>query len=95
MDDARRLAEECLASSHPRRWCHVQGVAARAKQLRGSDGDTPVVAAAWLHDVGYSPAAADTGMHALDGAAFLAKRAVDPLVVSLVKGHWDFPVGGQ
>ena len=49
--------------------------------------DDPVVAAAWLHDVGYSPALQDTGLHALDGAVFLAGRGVEPLVVSLVAFH--------
>ena len=86
-DDARQLAEECLAATHPQRWRHVEGVAARAVQVRGRADDDPVVAAAWLHDVGYSPVLQDTGLHALDGAVFLAARGVEPLVVSLVAFH--------
>lgn len=85
--DAPRLAADCLAESHPQRWRHVQGVAARAEQLRAGGTADPVVAAAWLHDVGYGPAALSTGLHALDGALFLAERGVDPLVVSLVAFH--------
>src|SRR5580765_3036148 len=41
----------------PRRWAHVQGVAARARSLApvlGADADL-LEAAAWLHDVGYAP----------------------------------------
>ena len=86
-DDARALAEECLAVSHPQRWRHVQGVAARAEQLRGVVDADPVVAAAWLHDVGYSPVVRASGLHALDGANFLAGRGVDDMVVSLVAFH--------
>src|SRR6476469_1516238 len=42
----------------PRRWAHVQGVAARARGLvpvLGADADL-LEAAAWLHDIGYAPA---------------------------------------
>lgn len=85
--DAHRLAAECLATSQPLRWRHVQGVAARADQLRASEGDDPVVAAAWLHDVGYGSTATRTGLHALDGAVFLLGQGVDPLVISLVAFH--------
>ncbi|WP_345207795.1 HD domain-containing protein [Fodinibacter luteus] len=86
--DARRLAEECLATSHPERWCHVQAVAARAVEVSqtGADDD-PVVSAAWLHDVGYAPLARDSGLHALDGARYLAGLGADPVVVSLVAFH--------
>ena len=86
--DARRLAEECLATSLPERWCHVQGVAARAVEVSqtGADDD-PVVSAAWLHDVGYAPVARDSGLHALDGARYLAGLGADPMVVSLVAFH--------
>jgi hypothetical protein len=46
-----------------------------------------VVAAAWLHDVGYSADIAVTGLHPLDGARFLQDRGCLPLVVSLVAYH--------
>ena len=87
-EDARRLAEECLATSHPDRWRHVQGVAARAVAVSQSGADDdPVVSAAWLHDVGYAPMARDSGLHALDGARYLAGLGADPVVVSLVAFH--------
>jgi HD superfamily phosphodiesterase len=57
----------------PRRWAHVQGVAARARSLAavlGADADL-LEAAAWLHDVGYAPGLDVTGLRALDGARYL------------------------
>lgn len=56
------------------RWAHVEGVAVRAEELRpaapDADGDL-LVAAAWLHDIGYSPVLDETGFHPLDGAVYL------------------------
>lgn len=46
-----------------------------------------VVTAAWLHDIGYSPEVKDTGMHAIDGAAYLRDRGWPGEVVSLVANH--------
>ncbi len=72
------------------RWAHVQGVAEKARQVRAvlgpEDGDY-LVAAAWLHDIGYSPRLRSTGIHQLDGAAFLACRQCDERLVHLVAHH--------
>jgi len=46
-----------------------------------------VVSAAWLHDVGCAVVAQDSGLHALDGARYLAGLGADPVVVSLVAFH--------
>ena len=57
---------------------HVQGVAARAGNLAsvlGADADL-LEAAAWLHDIGYAPGLAVTGLHALDGARYRARSDV-------------------
>ena len=54
---AEAVARTLLADSLPRRWSHVQGVAARARTLKpslGTDADL-IEAAAWLHDIGYLP----------------------------------------
>jgi hypothetical protein len=70
---ARELARTLLEESLPRRWIHSQGVAARAESLAalvGEDADI-LQAAAWLHDIGYSPGIAKTGFHPLDGARYL------------------------
>jgi hypothetical protein len=56
------------------RWRHTEGVAARAGELAEElDVDPePLVAAAWLHDVGYAAPIVVTGFHPLDGADHLA-----------------------
>jgi hypothetical protein len=54
---AQLLARALLQEPLPRRWAHVQGVAARARSLApvlGADADL-LEAAAWLHDIGYAP----------------------------------------
>ena len=87
---AAELARKLLEVPLPRRWAHVQGVAAQARSLApilGNDADL-VEAAAWLHDIGYSPELADTGFHPLDGARYLrdVERA-DPALCRLVANH--------
>jgi len=70
---AEPLARALLQESLPRRWAHVQGVAARARSLApalGADADL-LEAAAWLHDIGYAPSLVATGFHPLDGARYL------------------------
>ena len=70
---AEQLARALLHEPLPRRWTHVQGVAARARSLApvlGADADL-LEAAAWLHDIGYAPGLTVTGLHALDGACYL------------------------
>src|ERR1700690_2256432 len=72
-DWAAELARKLLEVPLPRRWAHVQGVAAQARSVApilGDDADL-LEAAAWLHDIGYSPELADTGFHPLDGARYL------------------------
>ena len=46
-----------------------------------------LVAAAWLHDIGYAPELVETGFHPLDGARYLRRAGVDGQVVSLVAYH--------
>lgn len=54
---ARDVAQGLLAEALPRRWAHVQGVAKKAEGVAASLAlsDEALVAAAWLHDVGYAP----------------------------------------
>jgi HD domain len=88
IDDAARLAETKLAEVLPRRWRHVRSVARRArwaaKRLSLPDD---LVAAAWLHDIGYAPELVATGFHPLDGARYLRRAGVDEPVASLVAYH--------
>jgi putative nucleotidyltransferase with HDIG domain len=87
---AEHLAQALLKESLPRRWAHVQGVAARARTLApvlGADADL-LHAAAWLHDIGYTPDLAVTGLHALDGARYLRDaHHADAMLCRLVAHH--------
>lgn len=87
---ATELARKLLEVPLPRRWAHVQGVAARARSLApilGSDADL-LQAAAWLHDIGYSPDVAVTGFHPIDGARYLRDvEHADPILSNLVAHH--------
>ncbi|MFF0613240.1 HD domain-containing protein [Nocardia tengchongensis] len=72
----------------PRRWKHTQGVARQAARARGIVDDPDLlVAAAWLHDVGYSPELVRTGVHAVDGAMFLAELGASNRLCGLVAHH--------
>ncbi len=87
---AQDLARTLLADSLPRRWSHVQGVAARARTLKPSlDADADLIeAAAWLHDIGYLPELAATGLHSLDGARYLRDiQHAEPMLCRLVAHH--------
>ncbi|GAA1859582.1 hypothetical protein GCM10009836_44750 [Pseudonocardia ailaonensis] len=87
---ARDLARHHLAEALPRRWAHVQAVAARAAVLAMAldepDG-AALCMAAWLHDIGYAPSLAHNGFHPLDGAGHLRASTVDARVVALVAHH--------
>ncbi len=87
---AEHLARAILQEPLPRRWAHVQGVAARARSLApvtGADADL-LEAAAWLHDIGYAPGLTVTGLHALDGARYLRDaQHADALLCQLVAHH--------
>jgi hypothetical protein len=87
---AQQLARALLQEALPRRWAHVQGVAARARGLApvlGADADL-LEAAAWLHDVGYAPGLATTGLHQLDGARYLRDaQHADAMLCRLVAYH--------
>ena len=87
---AEQLARALLQEPLPRRWAHVQGVAARARSLApvlGADADL-LEAAGWLHDIGYVPGLAVTGLHALDGARYLRDaQHADAMLCRLVAHH--------
>jgi hypothetical protein len=87
---AQDLARTLLADDLPRRWAHVQGVAARARSLAPAVGQDAglLEAAAWLHDIGYLPELAATGLHGLDGARYLRDvHHAEPLLCRLVAHH--------
>ena len=65
-------------------------MAARARSLArvlGADAEL-LEAAAWLHDIGYAPGLATTGLHALDGARYLRDtQHADTMLCRLVAHH--------
>ena len=67
---------ERLLAPLGRRWVHSQAVAGRAEAvgvaLAPPDAEV-LVAAAYLHDVGYAPSLARARFHPLDGARWLAE----------------------
>lgn len=88
VEDAAALAETKLAQALPRRWRHVRSVARRASWVAKTLGlPDDLVAAAWLHDIGYAPELAVAGFHPLDGARYLRRAGIDGQVVSLVAYH--------
>lgn len=72
---ARELSRSLLEAELPRRWAHCQGVARRAEIVASvvSNSAPDVVAAAWLHDIGYTSALVDTGFRPIDGARYLRR----------------------
>jgi hypothetical protein len=72
-----------------RRLTHVQRVAARASEIGasvvGAHADV-LVAAAFVHDIGYAPELTATGFHPLDGARFVRDQGF-PELAMLVAHH--------
>ncbi|WP_329405952.1 HD domain-containing protein [Nocardia vinacea] len=85
---AEELARTQLASSLPRRWAHVQGVVRQARLAADVvDNADELIAAAWLHDIGYAPELVRTGFHPVDGAEFLRDVGVPDRLCALVANH--------
>ncbi len=86
---ARLLAQRVLLPL-PRRWEHTRTVAAQARSVAHAvdpeDRDL-LHAAAWLHDIGYGPAAVDTGFHPLDGARLAERLGWPPRLTALIAHH--------
>jgi HD domain len=92
VDYAEAVAFDLLADSLPRRWAHTVGVAAAADRFARTLAPhcaERVVAAAWLHDIGYAPDLVAAGFHPIDGAAYVARSRSSVLsdVVGLIAHH--------
>ncbi|MBS2964618.1 HDIG domain-containing protein [Actinocrinis puniceicyclus] len=86
---ARRFACRVLLPL-PQRWIHTQAVAAQAAAVARAVAPQDralLLAAAWLHDIGYAPAAALTGFHPLDGARLAARYSWPPRLTGLIAHH--------
>lgn len=87
--DAPKLAEELLGGETVR-FHHSTGVAAAAAKASAAvprDDVDLLVAAGWLHDVGYAASLIDTGFHPLDGARFLRRIGAPDRLCRLVAHH--------
>jgi hypothetical protein len=78
-----------LLSELPRRWIHTEGVVEQARRV--SEAMVPgegvvLVAAAYLHDIGYAPKLVRTAFHPLDGALHLRELGEERLA-GLVAYH--------
>ncbi|MEU3446808.1 HD domain-containing protein [Streptomyces thermolilacinus] len=83
---AAELAESLLSPCGDR-WLRTRAVAARAREAAAAVPETErdlLVAAAWLHDIGYAPELRDTGFHPLDGARHLEALGAPTRLVRLV-----------
>lgn len=89
IDAAAALAAELLDGVGSR-LDHSIAVAHRAEQLTANwvqDQREQVIAASYLHDIGYSPKCRRTGWHPYDGARWLAKHDHDSALCRLVMWH--------
>ena len=87
--DASKLAEQVLGRGTVR-FRHSTGVAAAAARASAAvpHGDVDLlVAAAWLHDIGYAPSLSETGFHPLDGARYLRSIGAPARLCRLVANH--------
>lgn len=87
LDWAEATAKRLL-SPLGQRWQHVQRVAALADCVGFAFDEDRVtlVAAAYLHDIGYAPELAETGFHPLDGARYV-RAAGHERLARLVAHH--------
>lgn len=74
----------------PKRLRHSAAVADRAQAYAATVARSEahsLIAAAWLHDIGYSVRLRDTGFHPLDGALYLRREGWPEPVCTLVAHH--------
>ena len=79
-----------ILNAEPDRLAHSRGVARRAQFLTLTVEPHHawlLVAAAWLHDIGYAAGLRETGFHPLDGARHLRAIRWPPAICNLVAHH--------
>src|SRR5258708_4555971 len=73
------------------RWLHTQGVVAHAQQVGRAfteEDRSLLIAAAYLHDIGYAPSLKVTAFHPIDGAYYLLSHGQKRLA-SIVAYHFE------
>ena len=89
LEDWAATEAERLLSPLGDRWSHVRAVGERAGDVGAildQEDRHYLVAAAYLHDIGYTPDLQRTGLHQLDGARYLRSLGVERLAC-LVAHH--------
>lgn len=87
--DAENRARQLLGHGAAR-WRHSVGVAKAATEVASTVGREDaelLVAAAWLHDIGYAAELVDTGFHPLDGARYVRSLGGSDRLCRLVANH--------
>jgi HD superfamily phosphodiesterase len=87
--DQAAVYAESLLKPLGNRWRHVQGVVERARQISNifdANDAIYLIAAAYLHDIGYAPELKNTGFHPLDGAYYVRSLGYHR-IASLVAHH--------
>jgi HD superfamily phosphodiesterase len=88
--EAARKRAASLLSATGDRWLHTRTAAAAAAEAActvAEENRGLLVAAAWLHDIGYVHPDPPTGFHPLDGAYLLLDEGWPRRLVSLVAHH--------
>ena len=81
---------EALLAPLGNRWRHVQGVVEKAcsvSRIFEAEDQPYLLAAAYLHDIGYAPSLKKTGFHPLDGANDVLQSFGNKHLASLVAYH--------
>ena len=89
VDEASEVASYLLAGNSER-LAHSTAVADRAQLLTAAvpaEAASVLVAAAWLHDIGYIDTLRVTGFHPVDGGLHLRRTGWPPVVAGLVAHH--------
>lgn len=87
--EAESLARDLLADDTDR-FAHVLTVVLQANAFASTvdaDARDVLIAAAWLHDIGYVPALLSSGFHPLDGARYLERVGWPRELCDLVAHH--------
>ena len=86
---AQQLARSLLGGL-PDRWMHTQAAAAQALLVAAAVSPPErdlLIAAAWLHDIGYAAQLNETGFHPIDGARHLRALGAPLPLAALVADH--------
>lgn len=96
----KQAAQEASLLLEPlgKRWRHTLGVVKQARfvgQAFEEKDRLYLIAAAYLHDIGYAPSLQKTGFHPLDGATYVREIFGNERLASLVAYHSEAQIEAQ